>query len=144
MIVFMIRFENDYAEGEKKPHITDLGNATRIMNLRRNAEIYKKIPLTVLKLGDIVIVGFGGEPFTNYALAIRKSCPNVTVLTGCCSNGYEGYLPTKQAFVEGGYETSSSAFSPNLEEDCVKAVVKLINSLEEGNFTSVQKIFTYL
>ena len=121
--------ENDYAEGEKKPHITDLGNATRIVNLRKGAPIYRQVPVTVLKLGDIAIVGFGGEPFTHYAIAIREACSDTTVLTGCCSNGYEGYLPTKQAFVEGGYEASSSAFSPNLEEDCVATAVKLIKSL---------------
>jgi hypothetical protein len=120
--------ENDYAEGEKKPHITELGRATRIVNLRKDAPIYRRVPVTVLKLGDIAIVGFGGEPFTHYASAVRKACPDTTVLTGCCSNGYEGYLPTKQAFAEGGYEASSSAFSPNLEEDCVAAAVKMIKS----------------
>lgn len=123
--------ENDYAEGEKKPHITDLGNATRIVNLRKGAPIYRQVPVTVLKLGDIAIVGFGGEPFTHYAIAIREACPDTTVLTGCCSNGYEGYLPTKQAFVEGGYEASSSPFSPNLEDDCVAVAIKLIKSLKE-------------
>lgn len=121
--------ENDYADGEKKPHITDLGRATRIVNLRKNAEIYRKVPVTVLKLGEIAFVGFGGEPFTHYARAIREACPEMIVISACCANGYEGYLPTKQAFAEGGYEASSSAFSPNLEDDCVAAAVKMIRSI---------------
>ena len=121
--------ENDYAENEKKPHITELGRATRIVRLRENAEIYKKVPVTVLKLGSIVLVGFGGEPFTHYARAVREACPDLTVLSACCANGYEGYLPTKKAFEEGGYEASSSAFSPNLEDDCVAAAIKLIGTL---------------
>ena len=121
--------ENDYAEGEKKPHITELGRATRIVNLRKNAEIYRKVPVTVLKLGDIAFVGFGGEPFTHYAKAVREACPEMTVISSCCANGYEGYLPTKQAFIEGGYEASSSAFSPNLEDDCVAMAVGMIKKL---------------
>ncbi|MBQ8309626.1 MAG: hypothetical protein IJX80_01270 [Clostridia bacterium] len=116
----------DNRAGKVKAHITELGRATRIVNLRKDAPIYRQVPVTVMKLGKIVFVGFGGEPFTHYATAVREACPDKTVLSACCCNGYEGYLPTAQAFAEGGYEASSSAFSPNLEEDCVTTAVNLI------------------
>ncbi|MBE6589477.1 MAG: hypothetical protein E7643_04795 [Ruminococcaceae bacterium] len=110
--------------------ITELGRATRIVNIRKSAPIYQKVPVTALALGDTVIVGLGGEPFTHYGVALRERLPNKTVITACCANGYEGYLPTEKAFEEGGYEAVSSPFSPSLEKDCVETAVRLIDEIE--------------
>ena len=103
-----------------------LSNATRIKNLR-NAPIYQKIPISVINLGEVGFVGFGGEPFTRYAEGVRNAVPGRFIIASCCTNGGEGYLPIKEAFAEGGYEASASHFSPNLEEDCVNAAVKMLN-----------------
>ncbi len=124
-----VKLLEDNRAGKVKAHITELGRATRIVNLRKDVPIYRQVPITVLKLGEVAFVGFGGEPFTHYAKAIREAFPDKTVLSACCCNGYEGYLPTAQAFAEGGYEASSSAFSPNLEEQCFKLATKLIKQL---------------
>ena len=123
-------------EDEKKnpdttgSRITELGNAARIVRLR-NASIYNKIPVTVINMGKIGFVGFGGEPFTQYADGVRKNCPDRFIIASCCTNGGEGYLPTKKAFEEGGYESSSSQFSPDLEESCVALAAKLLKALAE-------------
>lgn len=110
--------------------ITALGRATRIVNIRKSAQLYQKVPVTVLGIGDIAVAGLGGEPFTHYAEAIREAFPGKTVLSACCANGYEGYLPTKTAFDEGGYEANASPFTMDLEEDCVAAAVALIRALD--------------
>ena len=126
-----VKFLEDYRADRLQGHVTgaDLGRATRITKIR-TSPIYQQIPVTVMKLGGFAFVGFGGEPFTHYATAVREACPDVTVISSCLCNGDEGYLPTKNAFAEGGYEANSSPFSPNLEEDCVAAAVKLINELK--------------
>ncbi len=133
--------EEEYAEAEKllsgdgESHmknpligITALGRATRIVNLKKNAPLYQKVPVTVFSLGEILFVGFGGEPFTHYATALREQLPEKKVITACCCNGHEGYLPTEQAFIEGGYEASSSPFTPTLEKDCVNAALSVIQN----------------
>ena len=112
--------------------ITALGAAARVVRLREVAPVYQKVPVTVLSLGEVVIVGFGGEPFTHYGEAIRERATNKTVITACCANGYEGYLPTAQAFCEGGYEASSSPFSTTLESECVDAAIALIAENEKN------------
>ena len=116
------KFYEDYEAGklEKKPHITELAYAKRIIGLR-TSPIYRPIPVTVLGLGDIAFVGFGGEPFTDYTYASRTAAPDKTVFCSCCSNGYEGYLPHARAFEEGGYEASSTFFTPCLEDQCIAA-----------------------
>ncbi len=110
------------------PSGAELGRAGRITKLR-NAPLFQQIPVTVMMLGDFALVGFGGEPFTHYATAVREACPDKTVLTACCCNGYEGYLPTRQEFERDSYEANSSPFPPSLEEECVKAAVRLIHQL---------------
>ena len=113
------------AECAKNYRITELGAATRIVNLK-SAPIYQQVPVSVLNIGKIGFVGFGGEPFTSYADAVREACPDRIILTSCCVNGGEGYLPTKEAFHVIGYEAGSSPFSDTLEEECVSLAKKLL------------------
>ncbi len=116
---------DDYHAKPSDIDITTLGEATRIVKLR-DQTIYQKIPVTVINLGDVGFVGFGGEPFTRYARAVQEACPDRFIIVSCCTNGGEGYLPTAKAFAEGGYEAGSSPFSPSLEEDCVRMAVALL------------------
>lgn len=121
------QFYDDYEAGkfEKKPHITKLAYAKRIIGLR-TSPIYRPVPVTVLGLGDIAFVGFGGEPFTDYTHQSHAAAEGKTVFCSCCTNGYEGYLPHARAFEEGGYEASSSFFTPCLEEQCIAAAAEML------------------
>jgi len=122
------KFMDDYYGGKLSytPHITELADARRVVEIR-TAKIYRPVPVSVVGIGNIAFVGFGGEPFVEYAAASRDTAPDKFVIATCCTNGYEGYLPTKKAFEEGGYEAKSSRFTPNLMEQCIDTVKKLIN-----------------
>lgn len=111
---------------EKDPSYTTTANMHRIISIRENLPIYKRLPVSVINLGPIAFVGFGGEPFTKYADNVRAACPDRFVLTSCNTNGSEGYLVTTKAFEEGGYEASSTSFTPGLEEACCEAAVRLM------------------
>ena len=87
--------------------------------------------MSAITVGDIAFVGLGGEPFSHYADAIREGAPDKTVITCTCANGFEGYLPTATAFQEGGYEATASAFTPDLEDQCVGAAVELLKNLQK-------------
>ena len=121
------QFYADYEAGklEHTPHITELAYAKRIIGLR-TSPIYRPVPVTVLGLGDIAFVGFGGEPFTDYTHQSRAAAPGKTVFCSCCTNGYEGYLPHARAFTEGGYEASSTFFTPSLEDQCIAAAAEML------------------
>ena len=119
---------HDYTVTKSKSGI-ELAEAYRVVKIRTEAPLYQKIPVTVLRVGEIGFVGFGGEPFTHYATAVRENFPGKTVIAACCANGYQGYLPTAKAFEQGGYEAISSPFSPNLETDCVAAATDLLTKL---------------
>ena len=121
-------FYDDYEAGkfEKPPHITKLAYAKRVIGLR-HAPLYHAVPITVLGLGDIAFVGFGGEPFTHYTRAVIAAAKGKTVFCSSNTNGYAGYMPHARAFKEGGYEASSTLFTPILEEQCVSAVTQMLD-----------------
>ena len=123
------KFYDDYNAGkfDPKPHITVLAYNRRIIGLR-TSPIYRPVPVTVLGLGDIAFVGFGGEPFTHYTIAAKEAAGDKkTVFCSCVTNGNQGYLPHARAFEEGGYEAASSFFTPNLEEQCIAAAKEMLD-----------------
>lgn len=97
----------------------------RIAHLR-TAPLYQTVPVTVLGLGDIALVGFGGEPFTDYTRKTEALAKDKTVLCVCMANGNEGYLVTDQAFLEGGYEATNTNFTAGVQAQCLDAADKLL------------------
>ena len=89
--------------------------------------IYQTVPVTVLGLGDIAFVGFGGEPFTDYTRKTEALATDKTVFCVCMANGNEGYLVTDEAFAEGGYEVNNTLFTPELEEQCITAAGEMLD-----------------
>lgn len=96
----------------------------------REQPLFRPIPLTVIGVGGVVFVGFGGEAFTSYGQKMRDLCPDKFVVSAVCANGYEGYLPTAEAFAQGGYEACSSHFMPTLEEEIVGAAREMLENLK--------------
>ena len=112
-------------EFEKKPHITVLADAQRVVQMRYE-KIYQQLPLTVINIGDISFVGFGGEPFTKYGQIARDTAPHRRVISLCCANGYANYIPAASAFKEGGYEASSACYTPEVEAQITDALGEMI------------------
>ena len=115
-------WQEDHAAGRLgyHPHITELAYASRIVRLR-TAPVFHPVPLTVMGVGSVAFVGFGGEAFTAYGAAMRALAPEKFVVCAVCANGYEGYFPTEEAFAQGGYEAKSSLFTPTLEREIIDA-----------------------
>jgi len=85
--------------------------------------------ITAAKVGDIGFVGLGGEVLTEIGMSIKAASPfkYTFVITHC--NGAAGYLPPEHLYIEGGYEISSSPFSPKAAEMVVKQAVKMLHEL---------------
>ncbi len=109
--------------------IKNLAYLRRICELRTDP-IWRTIPVSAIGIGNLAFVGLGGEPFSHYAEAIREGAPDKLIISVTCANGFEGYLPTKDAFEEGGYEATASAFTSNLESQCVDAALNLLKHFD--------------
>lgn len=93
--------------------------------------------MTVLRWGDICLVGLPGEPFVEFGLEIRRHAPASVVVAGY-ANGCPGYVPHRSAYEEGGYEvlyahraaySRPSAFAPEAGERLVAAALRSLEGL---------------
>jgi neutral ceramidase len=69
-----------------------------------------------IRVGPIAFVSSRGEPFTETSQQIVAGSPFQHTLFSGYSNGGFGYIPTRQAFEEGGYEIDASPFAPGAAE----------------------------
>jgi hypothetical protein len=84
---------------------------------------------TVIRIDRFTWVTFPGEMFHDIGKEIKLSTHSpYSFLVGYC-NGSVGYLPTQQAYSEGGYEPWSSRFDPVTEKIYIKGVDRLLISL---------------
>ena len=64
--------------------------------------------------------------FNEIGRAIKTASPfqHTFVITHC--NGSSGYLPTRPAYDEGGYEVQSSRFAPGSAEQVIQESVRML------------------
>jgi hypothetical protein len=78
---------------------------------------------------SIALISAAGEPFTETAQAIAAQSPFAHTLVSGYSNGGFGYIPTRQAFEEGGYETEATPFNEQAAEALSGEAVRLLQEL---------------
>ena len=128
------------------PNEADISRAEQILakangrELRGSEDIYaretmlikdypKEVPviLQAMRVGDLGIAAIPCEVFVEIGLAIKEKSPFKPTFTIELANGYNGYLPTPEHHVLGGYETWR-ARSSYLEVD---ASTKILETLME-------------
>ena len=119
---------------------------TKELPFLKEVEVYKisdlnlrgvtALPLEVqaFRVGpNTAIVGLPGEVFVELGLAIKKGSPFENTLLVELSNDCIGYVPTKKAFAEGGYEVVNSRVQPGGGEMLVEAAIRLLKELKAQN-----------
>lgn len=62
------------------------------------------VPVAAVELGDTVFVFLPFEVFVEFGLGIRDALPGKIIRVVSLAHDYLGYLPTRDAFEQGGYE----------------------------------------
>ena len=88
-----------------------------------------RLPIRFLKIGETLIWSAPVELFCEIAIAIRNRSPFTHTFYFGYTGGWLGYLPTKEAFEEGGYEPKTSPFTEQAEQDLLANVTTYIRSL---------------
>lgn len=89
------------------------------------------LQVQVFKLtNDLVIVGVPGEVFAELGLAIRKASPFKMTMVVELTNVHIAYLPTRKAFLQGGYETLNSRLAPGGGELLVESAIRQLKQLK--------------
>lgn len=84
-----------------------------------------------LRVGDCAIVAAPGELFVELGIEIKRRSPfGQTAVVGLANDSI-GYIPTRRAFEEGGYEPEISVLAPGKGERIVETAVALLLRLHE-------------
>ncbi|MFH1267519.1 MAG: neutral/alkaline non-lysosomal ceramidase N-terminal domain-containing protein, partial [Planctomycetota bacterium] len=84
-----------------------------------------EVEVMVVRLGNVALVGLPGENFCESGLEIKRRSPaRHTLVAGLASDAI-GYLPTRESFPQGGYETTvgSTLYQEGAAERLVDAAV---------------------
>jgi len=74
------------------------------------------------------MVALPGEIFVEMGLSIKAGLGTDGAFVASLSNDSIGYVPIRQAFEEGGYESTVSAFAPGCGEHLVEEALELAKS----------------
>ncbi len=95
----------------------------------------KHLPVTVVMLGEsIAFCPVPFEVFSEICLRLRRYAPQRHALMVSLTNGYDAYLPTKDAIVRGGYEVwcftygSISALADDTDTILIGKFLELLRS----------------
>jgi len=93
------------------------------------------VEVQIVRVGDIIMVGIPGEVFVDIGLGIKSRSPFKNTFVAGYTNGDIGYMPTKKAFQEGGYETHHAyqlygiyPVDQDVAEKMVSSALKLIGT----------------
>ena len=91
-----------------------------------------KVPLQVLRIGDICISGSPCETFTEIGLEFKKRSPFAKSFMVELNHAYIGYLPTPRHFPLGGYETwpGTNYLEAHASEKMLDHLVEMANELK--------------
>ena len=111
--------------------------AREMIRRRTKGGLKRSIPvgLHAVRIGDLGIVGMPGEVLVEIGLQIKARSKFPHTIPAAYANGRQGYIPTKKAIAEGGYETTShiwrreQPYSPSTEKALVTGAARLLNSL---------------
>jgi len=103
--------------------------AARDLAFLRRMQSGHKIPLTCLEIGPTCVLHMPGELFVEYQLAAQKMRPDKFVCMAAYGEYGTGYIGTKIAYEQGGYETGHvSRVAPEVEDVLMWAMRDLLEA----------------
>ena len=87
------------------------------------------VRLSVVRVGDFALCTNPAELYVELGLAIKESSPARITMIAELTDGYCGYVPTRQAFSRGGYSTwtaPTSSLIPEAGDQIVAATGELL------------------
>lgn len=94
-------------------------------------EAPRGIPVEIqgIRIGGTVLIGVPVELFVEIGLAVQAASPWKRTWVLGYTNGSMGYLPSRGAYAEGGYEVVSSIFAAESVTKLEQAMIELASSL---------------
>lgn len=107
---------------------TMVAEAGRMVRLEHGPESFPMC-LTGIAIGNVVIAGIPGEPFTGIGRGLKAAEGWELVMPMCLTNGSQGYFPMQDSYDEGGYEARSSNFKAGVGELIISEGLQMLEGL---------------
>ncbi len=89
--------------------------------------------LSIARIGNVAIVGLPGEAFVEFGLALKANPYFAhTLVVGYC-NDLIGYIPTREAYPQGGYEVDTARVAAGAGEQMVATAMVQLRELHAGS-----------
>ncbi len=123
-------------EMAKRPKIYSIKCASTVVDLPGKVKPVR-CEFQALRVGPFLFLTIPGEPFVEYAFQVEKAIADraVPIVVGY-ANGGDYYVPTAQAFKEGGYEPNMTPLAPEAEPIIVKTLETLADRVIGDVFES--------
>ena len=105
--------------------------AKEILKLHNHPKHFELVEMQVIRIGDIFVVGFPGEPFGDIALRLRERVAPKNLIISELANNELGYFATEPAFSGEVYEAvlPSDPFELDVIEKMIDTAEELIEKI---------------
>lgn len=89
------------------------------------------LPIQGITIGDLLLMAVTTETFRDLAIVMENRWDGPALLVGM-ANGYHGYIPTEEAFSEGGYEVlpnEDSRYEPDSDKKLLEGMFHIQDML---------------
>ncbi len=121
-------------EEEKTPREEYYAASTQVIYEDPDKDQPMPADVQVISVGGVRICAFPAELFYEYAIELKEREKDEKIMVATIANGVLGYVPTRRAFKNGGYEPSLG-YTSRWEEVCgeklVEAVIRQIDKIKE-------------
>ena len=107
---------------------TVIANASRVIRMREYPD-FLPYKMFALRIGDFFLAGLPGEPFTEIGRRIFDASPYPCTMISTITNAASLYIPTSEAFRQGGYETATSNIGMGSDDVLVNNMIELMKEL---------------
>ena len=123
---------NDGKQLGNERHAQELLNMWQWQRGKLDEDLVEEIEIQAIALGDVAIVGFPVELFSDFGRRVKTDSPFADTVVATLANGWHGYAPTLEAFARGGYEPRfayPSRLTPEAGDRMADAALELLQRL---------------
>jgi hypothetical protein len=104
----------------------------QVEDVKKQGNAPVECEIQAISLGPVTFVAWPGEIFCDFGMEVKHSSPFHPTYTIGYANGSIGYVPTPEAFKEGGYEAdTASHLADNAGLVLVDETMKLLRELKD-------------
>lgn len=92
------------------------------------------IEVSAVRIGELVIVGCEGEPFSRIGRRVKEGSPFEHTWFGGYTGGWMGYIPTSDEIPKAGYEVETSPYKQEAAELLANDVVEFLKHFETTGY----------